>query len=304
MDMTNLIRELTTITQSAGIYDASEYGQILVQGPDAAAYLHKMTSNEVLSLAPHEGIYNALLDRKGMILSLFSMIRLGPDRFRIITPPVLTKKTFDLLTKMKFIQKLTIEDESSKYGLFFLIGPEAQKLIKTPPAEAVMWKENTFKLPVWNLSVPRETMTPLLQKLHPSVVSLSRETIKMMRLSVGFPEYGIDIDESNLLLEIKTPRAYRRQKGCYPGQEVVERILTYGKGRTPKTLTPLLIQGKEEIHPQTQIFSHSGEIAGTITSSLYHPLEKKTYLLASLQHKFVEGASELIKDGDRIVMST
>ncbi len=284
MDMTeNLIRELTATTQSVGVYDASEYGQILVQGPDAASYLHKMTSNEVLKLALGEGIYNALLDRKGMLLSLFSMIRLTPDQFRLITPPLLTKKTFDLLTKMKFIQKLEIEEESSKYGLLFLMGPGAQDLIKAPPEGSVIWKEDTFGFPVWNLLAPRETITRFLQQLPSFVIPLSRETIKIVRLSAGFPEYGVDINESNLLLEIKTPEAYRRQKGCYPGQEVVERILTYGKGRTPKTLCALRIQGKEEISPQTQIFSSSGEVAGIVTSSIYHPLKKKNVCTGLLE---------------------
>lgn len=285
-----LADELKAIREGAGIYDASSYGQILIEGPDAPSYLQRMLTNEVLNFPIGDGRYNALLDRKGMVLSLFYLYRLGDQRFYAVTPPQLTAKTLALLTKMKVIEKMTLTDESAARGLLFLIGPKAESLLpKTIAGDLLIWKEETFGPPLWNISGEREKIKKLYEDLSSKATPLSDQAIRLMRMKIGFPEYGIDIDETHILLEANVPYAYKRQKGCYPGQEVIERILAYGKGRTPRSLLTLTIEGKKEVLPKTEIFSATGEKAGIVASSLYDPLDEKTLVFAYLEHRFIEG---------------
>ncbi len=291
-----LIRQLRAMREGVALYDASRYGQLAIEGADAASFLQRMTANEVQRLTIGEGRYNAILDRKGMISSLFYLLRTGESEFLASLPPQLTEKTFSFLTKMKFIQKVTVKDLSREMGLLFFIGPEAESFVKTalsPGDTGVLWKEETFGLPVWNLSARKEEVTRILEEASTKIPRAEEEALRLLRMSVGFPEYGIDVDEGHILLEIRVPVAYQRQKGCYPGQEVIERILAYGKGRTPQTLCTLFLEGVHSVSAGTEIVAPSREKAGKVTSALYNPLDRKTVVLAYVEHKFVEGASML-----------
>ncbi len=303
----DLIGQLKAIRNGVGLYDASDSGQLLIEGPDSPGYLQRMFSNEVLTLKSNEGRYNAILDRKGMVLSLFHLIRMDTTKFLAVTPPQLTQKTREMLLKMKFLSKIIVKDESEERSLFLLIGPGSDAIIAkkfgVKKEGVLLWRETLFGPPLWNLSMPRDQMKAFRESL--SLPEIECSAIRLMRMEVGFPEYGIDIDETHILLETTVPQAWQRQKGCYPGQEVIERILAYGKGRTPKRLCPLTIPGEQVILPKSEIFTPSGEKAGMVTSSLYNPLEKKTFVLAFLDHKFslTEGASVLRQDQGRLVIS-
>jgi len=299
-----LANELKAIREGVAIYGASSYGHLLIEGVDAPPFLQRMLTHEVTKLPVGEGRYNALLDRKGMVLSLFYLYRLGEQRFYAVTPPQLTEKTLGLLTKMKVIEKMTLKDESPARGLLLLIGPKAESLLpKTTAEDLLIWREDFFGPPLWNISGAKETIKRLHGDLSSKATPLSDQAVRLMKMAAGFPEYGVDIDETHILLEANVPYAYQRQKGCYPGQEVIERILAYGKGRTPRSLVPLKLEGKGEIPPKTEVFTSAGERAGMITSSLYDPLENKTVSMAYLEHKFVEGASRLQLKENRFVVS-
>ncbi len=288
---------------------ALDAGHLEIKGPDAADFLHRMTSNDILKLPVLQGAYDALLDRKGMVLSLFYLLRLATDHFLLITPPNLTQKTFEKLSQMKFRAQFTLTNISEERGLVWVVGPQADhwwtEKFSHPPltANQIMpledatyaWKEEIFGPPVYPISMKKENI---------SLITSHRDdqNIRLLKMKVGFPEYGVDIDETHLLLEIKTPIAYQRNKGCYPGQEVVERILAYGKGKTPKTLCALSMVGEHPIAKDTLIFAPTGEKAGVISSSLYDPLQQKTFLIACLTHKYMAGAVAAHQEGDRIIL--
>ncbi|MBI3541559.1 MAG: hypothetical protein HY073_05430, partial [Deltaproteobacteria bacterium] len=85
----------------------------------------------------------------------------------------------------------------------------------------------------------------------------------------------------------RLPYVFQRNKGCYPGQEVIERINTYGKGRTARVIRVFQIEGKKEIPKTSEILTESGEMAGNISSSAYNPFSDKTLVMGTLEAKFV-----------------
>jgi folate-binding protein YgfZ len=94
------------------------------------------------------------------------------------------------------------------------------------------------------------------------------EAYEMLRIEAGIPRYGIDITDDNLILETGLTHAVSFNKGCYLGQEVVERIRS--RGHVNKALSGLLIHGKKPAPAGSKILSAEKEI-GTITSSVYSP---------------------------------
>lgn len=287
-----LAQELRAVQEGAALYAASDWGQFVAMGPDTAAFLHRMLSNEVQKLKIGEGRYQGLLDRKGMVLSLFYLLRLSEQEFLGVTPPQLKEKTIGLLLKMKFIEKVEIRDVSQERGLLFLIGPKAETLKTEFPSGAkwTLWTEETFGVPWMTVSGPKAAIDERVASLSGQAVRLSDTAVRLVRMAAGFPEYGVDLDERHILLESPVPVAYQRNKGCYPGQEVVERISAYGKGRTPKRLVPFSLPGERPLEKGTEIVKDGVKI-GTVTSALFNPWKDVTQVLASVETKYWEEAS-------------
>lgn len=294
--MTTTSQEWNAFRTGTGVYRHESYGHLLLEGPDAGTFLQRVTSNDVVSLEVGQGQYNSLLDRKGMVASLFYLLRLSEEKLCLFTPPQLTQKTQALLSKMKFREKLTITDISKDRCLVKLVGPTADAVHKTLfLSDPYLWREETYGPPCWNISIPLGDLPTFLKQGELTSPLLSEETFQLIRMEAVVPEYGVDVDETHILLEIQKPIAYKRQKGCYPGQEVVEKILTYGKGRAPNTLVRFSLEGKQDIEGGTEIFSEKKELAGNVTSALFHPLENKTIVLGYLAHKFLEERNFLIQ---------
>jgi aminomethyltransferase len=207
-----------------------------------------------------------------------------------ITPPQLTEKTIGLLTKMKFIEKVVITDVSKERGLLFLIGPQAETVLGgSLPSEALLsWKDENLQLPWFCVSGPREKIAKTAASLADKTVPLSDTAVRLVGMQSGFPEYGKDLDEGSILLETSVPVAHQRSKGCYPGQEVIERISTYGKGRAPRRLCAFSLPGEMSFAKGTNILLKDGMKAGYVTSTLYNPLDDVTQVLASLETKHAE----------------
>ena len=64
--------------------------------------------------------------------------------------------------------------------------------------------------------------------ISPQVALLGQHLFEYYRIHAGIPQVGIEASEKEIILETGFDRAVARNKGCYPGQEVVERIFTYG----------------------------------------------------------------------------
>lgn len=283
-----LKEELLAAKKSAVIFDDADSAHLLIEGIDAASFLQRMVTNDVASLAIGKGQQNALLDRKGMVLSLFYLLRTKENSFHAILPALLLKKTEEILKKMVFLSKVTLTDVTKNWGGLKVIG-------SLPPSLQKRGMGGDFIL------VPKTEIAALKKQL--ALPEISKTAFDLLRMEAGIPEYGVDIDETHILLEANLPQTFKRNKGCYPGQEVVERIMAYGQGRTPKRLCALSIEGEHLVTKGTEILEPSGtHKVGVITSALYNPLEQKTIVLAYLDFKYSGTRKGLIKSGNQLFL--
>jgi len=95
------------------------------------------------------------------------------------------------------------------------------------------------------------------------------ESVEKLRIAEGIPAFGIDIVERDLPQETAQMRALHFNKGCYLGQEIVERIRS--RGNVHKHLRPLELSGPVP-ESGTEIFLEDGNPAGQITSAAELPL--------------------------------
>ncbi len=272
---------------TTSFYKAQQtHGILRLEGPDTAAFLHRLTSNDVNALEPGKGHYNALLTHKGKVLSLFYLYRETPESFFIFVEKDILGKTLQLISKMKFREKTLIQDVTAERSLAFLIGERASvEAAKITGADILEAEEKWGSDPFVFLSYPSFREGEVQETLQ-SIPALSEENFEVKRIRSGFPKYGIDITEDTILLESPVPVAYKRQKGCYPGQEVIERISSYGKGRTPHLLTVFFCEGNPGLTPG-MLMSNGDITLGRVTSVAFDPSTQKTWGLGYVEQKHV-----------------
>ncbi|MFP5208435.1 MAG: YgfZ/GcvT domain-containing protein [Acidobacteriota bacterium] len=94
--------------------------------------------------------------------------------------------------------------------------------------------------------------------------------VEKFRIAEGIPRYGVDIMERDLPQETSQMRALHFNKGCYLGQEIVERIRS--RGNVHRHLRPLELLGP--VPPAgTELTLEDGKSAGQITSAAELPLQ-------------------------------
>ena len=246
-----------------------------------------MTSQDFQKFPVGTGRYAALLDRKGMVVSLFYAFKIDEADYRIILPELLESKTRDIFQKMKFIQKVNILP-LPEAKVLIVLGEVPDELMK----DKIAYREDS--MPLWTLVFNTHEDAHVWAQKN-SILDYAK--IRLLQIKAGFPEYGTDINEQTILLETRIPIAHQRGKGCYPGQEVIERITSYGKGRTPKTLCSLSINAPHEINSGTKVYDAEGKEAGEVTSAMIDPVEDKTYVLASLQQAYVKTENLFLNKG-------
>jgi folate-binding protein YgfZ len=110
------------------------------------------------------------------------------------------------------------------------------------------------------------------------------EALELQRIAAGIPLYGVDIRERDLPQETEQARALNFNKGCYVGQEIVERIRS--RGSVHRKFTGFLAEGAAQIVPGAKIFAGDKEV-GEITSAASLPVagEEKTVALGYIRRE-------------------
>jgi aminomethyltransferase len=263
------------LRHKAARLDLSVRGRIRVTGRDRARLLHNVTSNDVKALAPGSGCYAFLLTPQGRIqadLNLFCF----PDHFLIDTEPELLEKVPQLILKYKVADQVELEDITDRTFAIGLEGPEAAAALTTAGAPVPVEPYAHLPWDKWivaNLNISGEPGFRVFgegpaPELFAGIPLASEADVHLVRIENGRPRFGEDIRETTLPQESGQIHAVNFQKGCYIGQEIVERIRA--RGHVNKKLVRLAIDGAEAPQPGTAL-SVDGQEAGEITSAVYSP---------------------------------
>ncbi len=196
-----------------------------VAGADRVAFLQGQLSQDVRGLAVGETRPTAALSPKGKLLFVARLVGL-PDRFRLLLPAPLGKAAVEHLQKFAVFQKVIVTDVSEEFLRIGLYGPRAPDL-QGPDGTLGLPGADEFAAE-WLLAVSARPEAELRLKTRGSV-PVDPATAEILRVEIGRPRFGQDIDGSNLPDEAGLDAAMSDTKGCYVGQEVVARRRTYGR---------------------------------------------------------------------------
>ncbi len=286
--------------------DLSARGKIRVTGEDRARLLHAMTTNDVQHMQAGDGLYAFFLNAQGRILADAYIYNLG-ESFLLDTEPETAGKVLQHLDKYIIADDVTLEDQTAIWKAVGIEGPASAEAVQALglPAPAVdfhiaTW-ENGFvaRTPAtgrlgFRVFVPVAELAGLTQKLTAAgIPEADVEAARTVRLENGRPRYGEDIAERYLTQETQQMHAVSFTKGCYLGQEIVERVRS--RAQVHRHLMPVHVRSTQAPAAGAKLKS-DGKDAAEITSSAYSPALGETVALAYVRTDYQASKTELTVD--------
>jgi len=269
--------------------DLSARGRIVVRGRDRARLLHSLTSNEVKKMTAGSGCYAFLLNPQGRIqadLLLFCF----EDHFLIETEPELREKVPAHLRRYIVADQVELDDATARTGEIGLEGPNAAAVLAAldapvpladyahaPWGGAKVANASLTGQPGFRVFCGVEEAPALIGRLEAAgAKAAGAEDCRLVRIENGKPRYGDDILDTSLPQETQQMQAVSFTKGCYIGQEIVERIRA--RGHVNRKLRRVELAGSEPAAAGSlvQVDGKQAEV----TSSVYSPQAGKAIALA------------------------
>ncbi|WP_447977630.1 CAF17-like 4Fe-4S cluster assembly/insertion protein YgfZ [Candidatus Nitrospira bockiana] len=285
--------EHAAVRDRVGIADLSHRGKLRVTGDDRVTWLQNLISNDIRPLKPGQGLYSSFLSHKGKILSYFRVYMLA-DAVLLEDVGEVGDRTYQALRKfLLFGTKAKMENETESWGLLLVSGPGAADLIERAFAvncaplpllsfltgefdgrEALFVRtEETGEVDI-EILLPAASLASAWERLWAlgapvGLRAFGTEAREALRLEAGLPRLGAELTEEIVPPEANLEgKAFSLSKGCYPGQEVVARMDTYGSVR--RRLVALVLHDPVIPAKGAKLFSGEREV-GWISSAAHSP---------------------------------
>lgn len=271
-----------------GYFDLSDWGTVAITGKDSADYLQRMSTVNLKSLDPGNVAHGTFLTGKGGLVALGMLERLAPDQFHFHVSPGQAARTAEHLEKFHFAEVLEVKDVSSQWALlggWGLERPAAAMRVVDGQWRGLtcrIWGDDCRPALTW-VKIGREQLNSARESLAGQGVSeLGRPLFHYFRVAYAVPELGVEVGLDEIVLETGFDRAVARNKGCYPGQEVVERIFTYGS--VNRKLLP--VKFVSQVPPELpQALLDAGKNVGELVSAAAVPDEPGRFVGLAYVHR-------------------
>ena len=288
----------TALREGAAWLDVSTRGRIRVTGEDRARLLHALTTNNVQKLEPGESCYAFFLSAQGRVLADVNVFCFS-DHFLLDTEPEAAQKVLEHVDRYIIADDVILEDIAASTAAIAVAGPRAVEMAQ-PVEGAQVLDVSLTGGPGRMIVAPVAEREGVVRRLESAgAVAAAAEDFRVVRLENGRPRYGDDIGERYLAQETNQLRALNFQKGCYLGQEIVERVRS--RAQIHRVLMPLWIEGTELPAPGTKLQAQ-GRDAAEITSAAWSPALGKVVALAYVRTEHVKPGTELELAGRRAVV--
>ncbi len=302
------------LRSSAGVLDLSFRSRICLVGADRVRFLHGQVTNDVKSLRAGSGCYAALTTGKGKMQSDLNIHCLA-DELLLDFEPGLTALVTERLQKFIVADDVQLVDAAPHYGLLSVQGPQAEAAVRAlglfseiPAApcqsakvsDAMLGEIYLMNLPRigsvgFDLFVPTNSLGAVADKLIAAAKQIDGcacgwDALEIARIEAGIPRFGADMDETNLPLECGIEsRAMNYNKGCYIGQEVLNRVHSFG--HVNRELRGLRL---EKLPARGDKLFFDGKEVGQITSAIFSPTLKANLALSCIRKEGNQIGTKLV----------
>ncbi|HUJ39756.1 MAG TPA: glycine cleavage T C-terminal barrel domain-containing protein [Candidatus Acidoferrales bacterium] len=277
--------------ESAALFDTNYHAVFTLAGPDRARYLNAVTSGDIRALTSGRGTPGLLLNSQGHILAELDTFA-EEERFLLLSHAMAAGRTYETLDKFIIMDDCTLADAADEWATCALEGPragEALAAVCAVPLDALplfglqetemagatcrVLRRAHFGQPGVEILAPRPAIGAVWDVLEAAVRSAGGgpagwEAINALRIEAGVRWFGSDFDDTVIPHEAGLDETHiSYTKGCYTGQEIVERVRS--RGKLNRWLVRLEFSG--EAPGAGAKLEAGGKSWGQVTSSAYSP---------------------------------
>src|SRR5277367_2688491 len=278
---TTFADEYRAAREAVAIFDTNWHTIVELSGPDRVRYLNAIVSNDVKTLGEGRGTLALLLNPQGHILAELEIYALR-DRLLVLSHASVRERTVATLDKFIIMDDVTLSDVSEQFGSFAVEGPRAGIVIAGACGLALegfsehavaevqidgvachLIRHAHFGLPGAEIIAPREHLGVLWKNLRASVLvqhgaAIGMRALNSLRLEAGIPWFPDDFNDTVIPHEAALEATHISfTKGCYTGQEIVERVRS--RGQVNRRRVQLTFSSVEPPAPLTRLYAHGTE---------------------------------------------
>src|SRR6266851_4648857 len=267
--------------ETVALIDKNYRASLSFTGPDRVRYLNAILTNNIKDLGTGHGNVSLLLNPQGHILAEIETYAFA-DRLFCVSYAMIRERLVEVLDKFIIMDDVTLTDETERFGTLALEGPKAAAVVRevsgvdigalgelsstdsavgTIPCRVV--KRSPGGVAGAEFVVEREKLPGLWEILLDAGRKrgggpMGYTALSGLRLAQGVPWFGYDFGEKQIPHEAGLQNSHiSYTKGCYTGQEIVERVRSRGQvnrqrvglmfsgERVPEAGTPLMMERKE-----------------------------------------------------------
>lgn len=275
----------TALTAGAAVQPRPDYGVLALGDGDRADFLQRMTTNNVAGLRPGESAVTVLTSPTARVLFVFTVLARDSElwllpaanqaaalerhlRAQIFFMDRVQARALGDLTRLRVMGPQAAGAVQRALGIELAGAPEGAWL---EAGGVLALRQDAFDVPGIEIVAPAADAAALLTRLVeagalPLEGGAGDAAYTLRRVELGRPLPGAELTEEYNPLEAGLAWACAENKGCYTGQEIIARQITYDKvtktlvglraAQPPAPGTPLTVEGRE---------------VGTVTSAAQRP---------------------------------
>jgi len=314
----DLEREYRAARENVALLDTNWHATITLAGRDRVKYLHNISSNDIKSLAEGRGTLALLLNPQGHILAELEVYAL-PEKLLVLSHASQRERTVATLKKYVIGSQVQIEDLTGQMGSIGVEGPRAAEVIERACRVAL---DELADLSIKEIAVngvpcyvlrrahfgetgaeiiaPRTALPELWERLLAEVRAAGGEPIGMaafhaLRLEAGVPWFPADFNDAMIPHEAALETTHISfNKGCYTGQEIVERVRS--RGHVNRKRVSLKFSATEPPATGTKLRANGAEV-GYVTSAAFSPGARAAIGMGYVRREQFQPGSVVAFDG-------
>jgi folate-binding protein YgfZ len=301
--------DYTALVHGSAVQARPDYGLLAVSDADRSDFLHRMTTNNINALKPGQSCVTVLTSPTARTLFVFAVICRSDELWLLPAAGQALALERHLRGQIFFMDKVKVRNLSNDFARLRVMGSSASvdevvaalgvDLRQSPEgswqeqAGVLAVKQTLYDLPGYALIVAAERQPSVLDALQAAgaVALADNSAYHARRVELGRPLPGAELTEEYNPLESGLAWACADNKGCYTGQEIIARQITYDK--VTKTLAG--VRSEQLLAPGANLHA-DGRAVGTVTSAAYSPALDAPIALAIVKRPHNAPGTELTVD--------
>lgn len=271
---------------SAAWFDISARTRLRLTGTDRIRLLHALATNAIEGLQPGEHAQTYFLTPQGRIVA---RCRVYVDRDSVLleSEAASRQRLLDYLDQYIIMDDVTVADETDSTVALAVEGPAAPRVEVTA---GETYPSALTGLPGYWIEAPKAAADELRARLSAAgIVRAEAADWEVVRVENRVPVHGKDYGEANIPHETQLLDVVSFSKGCYVGQEIVERVNS--QGQVNRLLTPVEIEVGEV--PATAELRLRDRSVGRLTSAVVSPRTGQVVGFAIVRREALATGAEL-----------